>query len=83
MILSLAAVVLIVDYPGNGLAGAIAVFAGVVGAALSSGVVWKGHPLLVGFGYWGRVGFVFRNSRLLREQAAGWAKPAEREQASE
>jgi hypothetical protein len=74
---SLAAGVLIVGilwglhgaYPHLTFAGPLFVFAGLAGSALTTGAALRTHPLTEGMGYWRRVAFGFRQTRLLREHA--------------
>ncbi|GAB3135847.1 hypothetical protein [Marisediminicola antarctica] len=78
----IAVAVLIVNYPGSWAAGVIIAFAFFTGGALSSGIVWKHHPLVANLSYWDRVRFAFRNSRVLREQSFADQEPLESEAVS-
>lgn len=53
--------------PGYGVAIALG---GVVGATLAGGVVWRGHPMLEGSGYWSRAGVAAVHSGTLRRSLA-------------
>lgn len=70
VIITLAVVVLIANYPGNWASGFVISLSGLAGAALASGYVWRDHPLVSEMSYWARVEFAWRNERVLREQVA-------------
>jgi len=78
VILALAVMVLIVNYPGNWASGIIIVFSSMAGGALASGYVWKGHPLISDMSYCERVGFAWKNDRLLRLEAGQGTDPIEK-----
>ena len=40
---------------------------GIAGALLAPGILWKGHPLLVGLGFFERLKYSSRNTQMLRE----------------
>jgi hypothetical protein len=69
VVLGVGAWLLLRQFPGLWGLGPGLLFSTLAGMALGGGAALADHPLAEGLGYWRRVGFGWRHSRLLREHA--------------